>query len=238
MNRASHLSVKALCFRNKNKTLLENISLDSPAENCTAVIGPNGSGKSIFLKLCHGLLSPSSGEIHWGNAHHSQCRPHIAMAFQKPEFLRRSAQANISFVLRARGVPQAASCSLARKALAAVGMENSAAQLAVQLSGGEQQRLGIARACAVNPDILLLDEPTSEQDANSAKKVENLIQSLRKKGTRILIATHNLAQVRRLCDEILCLNNGRLVIQTSCADFFQKLKGEEICDFLFLQSLA
>ena len=237
-SRVPRLTVEALSFRRKNKTLLENISLSSSAENCTAVIGPNGSGKSTFLKLCHGLLRPSSGEIRWGDVPLSQHRPHIAMAFQKPEFLRRSALANISFVLRKRGVASATSCSLARKMLAAVGMENCASQLAVQLSGGEQQRLGIARACAVDPDILLLDEPTSEQDASSARKVEALIQSLKGKGTRILVATHNLAQVRRLCDEVLYFSSGKLLVQSSCSDFFERLKGEEFCDFLFLQSLA
>ena len=216
--------------------LLNNVSLSSVASACTALLGANGAGKTTLLRLCHGLIEPSRGDIRWGNTKPQNLGRCIAMIFQKPCLLRRSARENIDYALRLCRIPREERRQRIHDVFKLVNLGHRAEHKAHLLSGGEQQRLSIARACALNPEIILMDEPTSKLDIESAVMVEDIIHSLEEKSVRVIFTSHNLSQVRRLCDDVIFLDKGSLVIHATSSDFFNQVKDERICDFIRLQS--
>jgi tungstate transport system ATP-binding protein len=209
------LEIEGVSFEADGKRLLDGLSFTLPKGGITAIIGPNGAGKSLTLRLCHGLLRPSAGAVRWqGDA----TRGRHAMVFQRPIMLRRSARANITHSLRAVGItdaPSRADAALAHFGLAVLG--DHPARL---LSGGEQQRLAIARAWALRPDVLFLDEPSSHLDPGATRQIEDIIRMLATEGVTILMATHDLGQARRLGQRILFLNKGQLVEDAPSEKFF------------------
>jgi tungstate transport system ATP-binding protein len=138
--------------------------------------------------------------------------------FQRPVMLRRSALANVAYALEVAGVPDA--LRTAREALKEVGLLHLADRPARTLSGGEQQRLALARAWALHPEVLFLDEPTAALDPGATREIEALIRAFDAAGTKIVMVTHNLVQARRLGDEILFLDQGRLVERSPVEQFF------------------
>lgn len=200
------LSVGGLSFEADDKRLLDDVSFTLPKGGVTAIIGPNGAGKSLTLRLCHGLLAPSAGSVRWQT---DTGRRRHAMVFQRPVMLRRSARANIMHALRAVGMTEAA--SRADAALARFGLAALAERPARLMSGGEQQRLAIARAWALEPELLFLDEPSSQLDPGATRQIEQVIAALAAEGMTILMTTHDLGQARRLSQRILFLNRGRLI---------------------------
>lgn len=200
------LSVQELSFEADGKRLLDDVNFVLPKGGVTAIIGPNGAGKSLTLRLCHGLLSPCAGAIRW---HTDTGRRRHAMVFQRPVMLRRSARANIVHALGAVGMAEAA--SRADTALARFGLTALAERPARLMSGGEQQRLAIARAWALEPEVLFLDEPSSQLDPGATRQIEEVITALAAEGMTILMTTHDLGQARRLSQRILFLNRGRLI---------------------------
>jgi tungstate transport system ATP-binding protein len=200
------------------RTLIDRISMEIGAGPRTVILGPNGAGKSVLMRLCHGLLEPTSGTIAWRGPNGGRHRQ--AMVFQRPVVLRRSAVANVMYGLKLAGFPRS-ECELrAHDVLEAVGLAGVARRPARVLSGGEQQRLALARAWALEPEVLFLDEPTANLDPNAARDIETLIGQIRAGGTKIVMTTHNLGQARRLGDEILFLSQGRLVERTPVDRFF------------------
>lgn len=181
------------------------------------VLGPNGAGKSLLLRLAHGLLAPTSGRVRWATA---AVRQRQAMVFQHPVVLRRSVRANVEYALALRGLPGTARRRRSDEALARAGLTALATRPAPVLSGGERQRLALARAWALQPDVLFLDEPTASLDPAASAQVEALIGDFRARGTHIVMSTHDLAQARRLGGEVLFLHRGRLLEQTPAAAFF------------------
>ncbi|MGH8798871.1 MAG: ATP-binding cassette domain-containing protein, partial [Casimicrobiaceae bacterium] len=155
-----------------------------------------------------------------------------AMVFQRPMLLRRSALANVSYALGVAGVPRASRAARAHEALRRVGLETYAAHSARVLSGGEQQRLALARAWALQPEVLFLDEPTASLDPGATQEVEKVIGAMVAAGTKIVLVTHNLGQARRLGDEILFLHQGRLVERAPADRFFRQPKTGEAKQFL------
>jgi len=205
--------------------IVDGVSL-SLAAGRTVVLGPNGAGKSTLLRLIHGLLHPSGGELHWPHAL-SQ-----AMVFQRPVMLRTTAMANVAYGLKLKG-HAARECAIrAREALGRAGLEHLAARPARLLSGGEQQRVALARAWALEPELLILDEPTASLDPASSREVERIIGEIAANGTRILMTTHNLGQAKRLADEIVFIDRGRVVEQTPVRDFFTRPRSDAAQDFL------
>lgn len=199
-------------------TVLDRVDLDLEPGLRTVVLGPNGAGKSVLMRTLHGLLAPSSGRIEWdGGAPARQ-----ALVFQRPVVLRRSALANVTYALAVNGVAEPERTSRAFAALARVGLAGVAHRPARVLSGGEQQRLAIARAWALRPRILFLDEPTASLDPGAAAEVERLIGSIAAEGTRIVMTTHNLGQARRLADEIVYLQAGKAIERTEAERFFHQ----------------
>ena len=192
----------------------------------TVVLGPNGAGKSVLLRTLHGIIAPAAGTVSWS-------RPvRQAMVFQRPVMLRRSALANLRYALAVNGVPEPERTSRAAMALARVGLERIADRPARVLSGGEQQRLALARAWALRPGILFLDEPTASLDPGATAEVERVIASIAAEGTRIVMTTHNLGQARRLADEIVFIHAGRAAERTAADRFFDQPASNEARLFL------
>lgn len=176
------LEVRDLVLRFGETSVLDGVSLDLGPSGCTMVMGPNGSGKSLLLKLLHGLMQPTSGRIHWAGRVPSDVTVRQALVFQKPVLLRRSVAANIDFVLKARRKDTARRSAL----LDHVGLAHKANQPARLLSGGEAQRLALARALATDPDVLFLDEPTASLDPASVLAIERIVSEARNRGAHHL----------------------------------------------------
>jgi tungstate transport system ATP-binding protein len=223
------LVLDRVSFATNGHDIIRDISLELRARSCTVVLGPNGAGKSVLLRLCHGLLQPTAGEIRWSGP---QPEKHQAMVFQRPVMLRRSTLANIRYGLKRAGAPRAEREKRALAALAAVGLEALAHRPARVLSGGEQQRVALARAWALRPDVLFLDEPTASLDPAATRAIEEIIAGIRGSGTKVIMTTHDLGQARRLADDVVFLNRGRVVEHTPAAIVFERPASEQAAAYL------
>jgi len=204
--------------------VIKPLSLEIEAGPSTIILGANGAGKSVLMRLMHGLLAPSSGRILWKSAGRQ------AMVFQRPVMLRRSAFANVLYALNVAGAADAE--RVAREALAEVGLAHLAQRPARALSGGEQQRLALARAWALHPEVLFLDEPTASLDPSATREIEAVIRAFDGAGTKIVMATHNLGQARRLGDEVIYLHQGRVVERAPVERFFAQPATPEAAAFI------
>jgi tungstate transport system ATP-binding protein len=212
---------RALRVRGGGRTLLDDVDLDLNGHAVTVLMGPNGAGKSLLLRVLAGLVSAEAGTVTWAGRPPDRRRAaKLGFVFQKPVMLRRSAMENVRYALMAAGVPRADRGARARAALASAGLERLAGSPARVLSGGEQQRLAIARALATDPEVLLLDEPTSSLDPASTLAIETLVRDARDRGTKIVFVTHDIGQARRLADEVVFLHHGRLVERGAADRFF------------------
>ena len=225
------LAVEAVSFLADGRRLIDEMSFAMPAGGLTVLLGPNGAGKSLTLRLCHGLLTASQGRIRWAAGAEGRAKRH-AMVFQKPIMLRRSVEANITHALAAAGVSGSERRDRASAALARFGLSERAAQAARLLSGGEQQRLAIARAWALRPELLFLDEPTSQLDPAATRQIEELLAGLVAEGITILMSTHDLGQARRLASRVLFLHRGRLIEDAPAPSFFTGPASPEARAFL------
>jgi tungstate transport system ATP-binding protein len=212
-------------------TILDRLSLTIGPGAPTLIVGPNGAGKTSLLRLCMGLEAPSSGRISWGG------RPNSAMArrailFQRPVMLRRRAAANVAYALAQAGIPRKLRASRVAALLERVGLSDLARRPARRLSGGEQQRLALARALARDPEILLLDEPTANLDPAATRSVEEIVLSAARSGIKIVMASHDLGQVRRLAGDVVFLVRGALCERSRAEDFLDRPATPEAAAFL------
>ncbi len=214
------------------RRIVDGLTLTIEPGPRTVVLGPNGSGKSVLMRLCHGLLQPTSGEIRFNGPQWLDGRRRHAMVFQRPVMLRRSALANIAYALSVAGVPRSRQSSIASEALERVGLLSVAAQPARVLSGGEQQRLAIARAWALRPDLLFLDEPTASLDPSATQAIEAAIQAVHEAGTKVVMITHNLGQAHRLGDDVVFLSGGRVAERAPVDHFLQSPVSPEAAAFI------
>ena len=211
--------------------VLQDIDVAIEARRRTFILGPNGAGKSTLLRVLHGLIVPTRGSVAWGES--GAARPsNQAMVFQRPVLLRRSAGANVRHALALVGVRGDAARLRAHSALASVGLTHAGNRPARVLSGGEQQRLALARAWALDPDVLFLDEPTASLDPAATRAVEEIVAEFHARGTTIVMTTHSLPQARRLADTIVFMSAGRVVEQTAAEDFFNEPRSSEGRAFL------
>jgi tungstate transport system ATP-binding protein len=234
MNNGSILPLRLaeVSFAAGGRAIIDRVSLEIERGPSTIILGANGAGKSVLMRLMHGLLTPSSGSVEW-NAPERQGQPKKqAMVFQRPVMLRRSARANVAYALQLAGIPRPQRDALVREALESVGLAHLGHRPARVLSGGEQQRLALARAWALHPEVLFLDEPTASLDPGATREIESVIRAFDAAGTKIVMATHNLGQARRLGDEILFLNRGRLVEHAPVDQFFSQPKTAEAAAFI------
>jgi tungstate transport system ATP-binding protein len=226
------LRLDDVVFTVGGRRVIDHVSLTLESAARTVIVGPNGAGKSVLLRLCHGLLQPTSGTVVWNTPELRGEARRQAMVFQRPVLLRRSALANIAYALAVARVPATQREARARAALRKVGLDALAAHPARVLSGGEQQRVALARAWALNPEVLFLDEPTANLDPGATHEIERVIGAMHAAGTKIVMVTHNLGQARRLADEILFLHQGRLLEQASPDRFFKEPASAEAAQFL------
>jgi tungstate transport system ATP-binding protein len=212
---------RGLVYRVADTPLIDGIDLTIAGTTLMVVMGPNGAGKSLLLRLLHGLLAPTAGQVLWGGRPlDDELRRRQAMVFQRPVLLRRSALGNLRHALRARGVARAEQRHRAAHALEQAKLLPLAHTPARLLSGGEQQRLALARALSLEPEVLFLDEPTANLDPASTLAIERLIQDAHERGTKIVLVTHDPGQARRLADEIVFLWNGRIEDHGRAPAFF------------------
>ncbi|MCB1510767.1 MAG: ATP-binding cassette domain-containing protein [Hyphomicrobiaceae bacterium] len=207
-----------------NNTLIDRVDLTIDEPGITIIMGANGAGKSLLLRMLHGLVAPTAGAIHWnGQPIGDAARKRQAMVFQRPVLLRRSVAANVDFALALSGPSDA---TRRDELLALVGLLDRSRQPARLLSGGEQQRLALARALATSPEVLFLDEPTASLDPASVLMIEEIVTKARASGIKIIFVTHDIGQARRLADEVVFLHRGRRVEQCNAASFFDSPTSE------------
>jgi tungstate transport system ATP-binding protein len=207
------LALHAVTYAAGGVTLLDDVTLALAPGRRTVLVGPNGAGKSLLLRLLHGLIRPTAGRVEGAGAGQ-------AMVFQRPVLLRRTALANVAYALAVRGVGRAEREILARAALDRFGLGALAARPARVLSGGEQQRLAIARAWATRPSVLLLDEPTSALDPAATRAVETAVREIHGDGVTVVMSTQDLGQARRLAEELVVLHRGRVADSGPAARVF------------------
>ncbi len=212
-------------------TILDNISLTLDAGPPTVLIGPNGSGKTTLLRAAMGLIPVTRGRISWGGRETS-APTRRAIMFQRPAMLRRSASGNVRYALAAASVSRGQRAERVAELMALVGLAGLERRPARRLSGGEQQRLALARALACDPAILFLDEPTASLDPAATKAIEDIVRAVTARGVKVVMATHDLGEARRLGGEIVLLHRGRLIESGSASEFFAAPRSEEARKFI------
>jgi tungstate transport system ATP-binding protein len=225
------LRAEGLGFAAGGVRILHDVSLTIEPGAPTLVVGPNGAGKSVLLRLLHGLLAPTEGRVAWSGLPGAAARRQ-AMVFQRPVLLRRSVLANAAYPLRLAGLGRAERDARARDALELVGLGPLADRPARRLSGGEQQRLALARAAALRPEVLFLDEPCASLDPAATRAVEEIVAALAMRGTRIVMTTHDLGQARRLAGDVVFLHRGRVLEHAPAQRFFAAPATPEAAAFL------
>lgn len=215
----------------RDVAILNSITLTIAPGSPTILIGPNGSGKTTLLRAAMGLIPLSGGNISWGGRENASPERR-AITFQRPAMLRRSACANVRYALAAANVPRVQRHKRAAELLAMVGLDGLASRPARRLSGGEQQRLALARALARDPAVLFLDEPTASLDPYAIKAIEDIVRAVGARGVKIVMSTHDLGQARRLAGDVVMLHRGRLVENTPAAEFFLTPRTEEARKFI------
>lgn len=229
------LQLEDVGYNVNGQHLIGDITLRFDPGPPTLVLGPNGAGKSLLLRLCHGLIRPSIGKVSWlgpAGRNPQSRRFDQAMVFQKTVLLRRSVLENAEFPLKLRGLNPAARRDKAMAVLERVGLAGLAQRPARVLSGGEQQRLALARAWALEPQILFLDEPSAALDPGATRQVEGIIDSIAAGGTKIVMTTHDLGQAKRLAGDIIFLHRGGVTERTPATEFFNAPQSDVARAFL------
>jgi tungstate transport system ATP-binding protein len=222
---------EAATVRAGSVTILEGVSLSIAPGAPTLLVGPNGSGKSTLIRLGMGLVEPGEGKVSWGGRSTSD-GTRSAMVFQRPVMLRRTALDNVAYALSSRGIARRDRDECISSLLGRVGLAHLAGRPARRLSGGEQQRLALARALARDPEVLFLDEPTASLDPAATKAVEDIVRATAASGVKIIMATHDLGQARRLAGDVAFLVRGRVREHAPASKFFSNPTTGEAAAFL------
>jgi tungstate transport system ATP-binding protein len=212
-------------------TILDAISLSIGPGAPSVLIGPNGAGKTTLLRAATGLTPVSRGRVTWGGREASP-PTRRAILLQRPVMLRRSVGGNVRYALRVAGIPRAEHARRTADLLALVGLEGLQRRPARRLSGGEQQRLALARVLARDPAVLFLDEPTASLDPYATKAIEDVVRAIAARGVKVVVSTHDLGQARRIGGEIVLLHRGRLIESGPTAEFFTDPRTPEAKKFI------
>ena len=235
------LQARNLSFVAGGKRLIDRVDVDIQPGRRTVIMGSNGAGKSLLLRLLHGLLVPTQGQVLWhGRPLDPKARRAQAMVFQRPVMLRRSALANLRFALAVRGIKRAERVAREAQAMDRAGLTDLAGRPARVLSVGEQQRLAVARALACSPQLLMLDEPTASLDPESTHAIEELIRQAHASGVAVVLVTHDPRQARRLGQDLVFLHRGQVVETGAVSVVLDNPRSEAVCAWLdgrlFLES--
>ncbi len=209
------LSLTQAVVRRRGKAILGPLDLTLAREGVTIVLGPNGAGKTTLLKVLHGVERLSSGRLEGAGDRSAQ-----AYVFQSPIMLRRSVAQNLAYPLKLQGAPKAQIDGAVQDWAARIGLADALDRPAPRLSGGEKQKLALARALIRQPDILFLDEPCANLDGRATREIEALLHEAQAQGTRIIMTTHDLGQARRLAQDVVFLLNGQIAEQSAAQLFF------------------
>ncbi|HIH02983.1 MAG TPA: ABC transporter ATP-binding protein [Methanoregulaceae archaeon] len=228
------------------KTVLDGISLDVKKGESFGLIGPSGGGKSSLIRILDLLIPPTRGrlwigedEVVRGSRDLIALRRRMAMVFQRPAAFRMNVFENVAYGLALRGVPRSARRLRVAEALELVGLGGFEDRRASTLSGGELQRVSIARCLVTDPEVLFLDEPTANLDPLSTNVIEEVVAGLRKdRGTTVVMATHNLEQGQRLCDRLAVMAGGRLVQVGTPLELFYRPMSIEVAQFVGAENLV
>ena len=228
------LVLHQLTYAQGGRHLVDRIDLELTRPGVTVIMGYNGAGKSLLLRLCHGLIAPTSGSVTWaGEGPDDELRRRQAMVFQRPVLLRRSVAQNVDFALKVHsGLGFKARREACNVLLERVGLAALAGQPARRLSGGEQQRLSLARALASDPDVLLLDEPTASLDPASIAVIEAIVKAETARATKVIFVTHDVAQARRMADEVVFMHQGRIAAHAPSDVFFEAPDSEAAAAYI------
>lgn len=202
----------------RGRRLVGPVDLELTGPGLTAVIGPNGSGKTTLLRLLHGTARLTGGTLEWACGT-EEARHYQAFVFQQPVMLRRSVIDNISYPLLVRRLARKEARDRAAQWAERVGLGAMLGRPAAVLSGGEQQKLALARALITEPKVLFLDEPCAALDGRAMREIEAILTAVRDAGTRLVMATHDMGQARRMADEVWFLLHGK-IHENACADTF------------------
>lgn len=213
------LRLTGAAVHRRGKRLIGPIDLMLEGQGLTAVIGPNGAGKSTLLKALHGLERLSEGRIAWACTRADALRRQ-AFVFQAPVMLRRSVVDNLAFPLRLTGMHRTVARVAAEEWCARIGLAGMEGRAATVLSGGEKQKLALARALITAPELLFLDEPSASLDGRATREIEALLSFAAEAGTRIVMATHDMGQARRLARDAVFLRGGMVHEQGAAPAFF------------------
>ena len=211
--------------------ILDDVTLTIADGSPTVLIGPNGSGKTTLLRAAMGLIPLTGGRITWGGRE-AAAPVRRAIMFQRPAMLRRSAAGNVRYALAAADVPRVKRQHRAGELLTLVGLDGLGHRPARRLSGGEQQRLALARALARDPAVLFLDEPTASLDPHATKAIEDIIRAVSARGVKVVMSTHDLGQAKRLAGEIVLLHRGRVIETAPVEEFFARPRTQEARKFI------
>ena len=212
----------------RSRPILDNLACRISPRGISVIMGANGAGKSVLLRVMSGLIRPSSGQVRI----HPAIEGKTGMVFQRPVLLRRSVEANLDHALRIARFGKAERQARIDALLETGGLKSFARQPARSLSGGEQQRLQMARALAAEPKLLLMDEPTASLDPGATLAIEELIGATSETGVKIVMVTHDIGQARRLADEVLFLARGQLMEQRQAKGMFEAPRTAEARAFL------
>lgn len=228
-------SMESICFEIEDKVILKEINCEIGLNGITGIIGPSGSGKSTLLRLLNKLISPTKGVVRFkdtdiADMESQDLRKEIGMVLQRPFLFKGTVKSNLLYgpTIWKIDYTDEGLCKL----LDTVGLETDFLNRNIDgLSGGEQQRVSLARSLANNPIVLLLDEPTTALDIVSEEIIENTLKRLANECIKIIIVTHSLEQTKRLTNQLLFLREGQLIEKTTSKDFFKRYNDEEIRSF-------
>ncbi len=202
----------------RRKKLVGPVNLTLGGVGFTIVIGPNGAGKTTLLRLMHGLQRCSGGSVNWALPD-AVARRRQAFVFQSPIMMRRRVVDSIAYPLRLQGVDKTEARNKAQSYAIRFGLGELLESWAPLLSGGEKQKLSLARALIIEPELLFLDEPCANLDGRATREIETLLLAEQTRGTRLVMSTHDMGQARRLAQDVIFMHKG-LVHEASAANAF------------------
>ncbi len=219
------LQLENTIVRKRGKTILDDVTVCLAPTGFTIVMGPNGAGKTTLLRLMHGLERTQGGSVNW-SCNDEEARGRQAFVSQTAVIMRRSVVDNIAYPLTVRGIAKSTARKVAAKWANDIGLGGALDLEATNLSGGERQKLALARALISEPEVLFLDEPTTNLDGKSTREIETILQAAFDDGTRIVMTTHDIGQAKRLATDVVFLNRGTLCDRSSAEDFFGSTQSE------------